>query len=363
MNSRTILTLGIITIALAIVSLWMGQQSYAWFPPQASAEAVLVDQLFSFLVTLGTFIFLGVVGTLTYAVLFQQAGKYDSSDGPPIEGNVPLEIIWTVIPFALVVWIAVYSYQIYDQMSILGPMEHIHMGIARADAAYPFTTNSPHPPAPSPQKGEGEPDQSPSPHLGEGFRVRAVNSDDAATVENMAMVEDPMTAAVEQTPDQTPVEQIEVYARQWAWEFRYPQQTVTSTELHLPNRQRIKLVLHSEDVLHGFFVPAFRVKQDIIPGQTIAFEFTPIREGRYRLRDSQYSGTYFAAMQTDVVVESPAAYEQWLATAATQPPVAAYNQAFDEYQRSHNPISTGWKTVEPAAPPVVNYPSSQGGTP
>jgi cytochrome c oxidase subunit 2 len=189
-----------------------------------------------------------------------------------------------------------------------------------------------------------------------------VNSDDAATVENMAMVEDSMTA-VEQTPDQTPVEQIEVYARQWAWEFRYPQQTVTSTELHLPNRQRIKLVLHSEDVLHGFFVPAFRVKQDIIPGQTIAFEFTPIREGRYRLRDSQYSGTYFAAMQTDVVVESPAAYEQWLATAATQPPVAAYNQAFDEYQRSHNPISTGWKTVEPAAPPVVNYPSSQGGTP
>lgn len=59
MNIRTILTLGIVAIALALISLWMGQQSYAWFPPQASAESVLVDQLFSFLVTLGTFIFWG----------------------------------------------------------------------------------------------------------------------------------------------------------------------------------------------------------------------------------------------------------------------------------------------------------------
>jgi cytochrome c oxidase subunit 2 len=72
-------------------------------------------------------------------------------------------------------------------------------------------------------------------------------------------------------------------------------------------------------------VPAFRVKQDIIPGQVIEFEFTPIREGRYRLRDSQYSGTYFAAMQTDVVVESPEDYQQWQAAVATQAPAAAYN--------------------------------------
>ncbi len=308
MNRRIILTLVILAIVLALVSLWMGQQSYSWFPPQASAEAVLVDQLFSFLVTIGTFIFLGVVGTLLYSVLFQQASKYDATDGPPIEGNLTLEIVWTAIPFVLVIWIAGYSYQIYDQMSILGPMEHVHMAMAPTEA-----TN----------------------------------------------VEDTMATMT----DPTPTEQIDVYARQWAWEFRYPQQTVTSTELHLPNRQRVKLALHSEDVLHGFFVPAFRVKQDIIPGRAIEFEFTPIREGRYRLRDSQYSGTYFAAMQADVVVESPAAYEAWLATAATQSPLPAYNRAFDEYQRAHHPMSTGWKTVQPAAPPIVNYSSAEGVTP
>ncbi|NEO67674.1 MAG: cytochrome c oxidase subunit II, partial [Moorea sp. SIO4G2] len=142
-------------------------------------------------------------------------------------------------------------------------------------------------------------------------------------------------------------------------EFRYPEQSISSTELHLPNNHRIKLTLKSEDVIHGFYIPAFRVKQDIIPNQAIEFEFTPIREGNYRLRDSQYSGTYFAAMQADVVVQSPESYQQWLAQAAVQPPKAAYNPAFEEYRRaSETAINAGWKTVVPAAPPMVNYSGS-----
>jgi cytochrome c oxidase subunit II len=300
MKIRTILILVAVAIALTAISLWMGQQAYSWFPPQASAESKLIDDLFSFLVALATFILLGVVGTLTYSMLFQQADKYDFSDGPHIEGNVTLEVVWTAIPFVLVMWIAVYSYQIYDQMSILGPMEHMHMGMASAEAA-PMETR------------------------------------------------EPMAA----------MDAIEVHSRQWAWEFRYPEQNVTSTELHLPNNQRVKLALNSEDVIHGFYIPAFRVKQDIIPGQTIDFEFTPIREGRYRLRDSQYSGTYFAAMQTDVVVESTEAYQKWLADAATNPPTAAYNRAFAEYSQSQASNSAGWKTVVPAPPPLVNFPSFQ----
>ena len=291
MKIRTILILVTVAIVIALVSLWMGQVAYSWFPPQASAESVLIDNLFSFLTALGTFIFLGVIGTLSYSVLFQRADKYDESDGPPIEGNVKLEIIWTAIPFALVIWIAVYSYQIYDQMSVLGPMEHVHM----------------------------------------------MASAQAAPLEN----------------DET-TENIEVFSRQWSWEFRYGD--VTSTELHLPNNQRIKLALHSSDVIHGFFIPAFRLKQDIIPGQVIDFEFTPIREGKYRLRDSQYSGTYFAAMQTDVVVESPESYQQWLRDSESQKPTIAYNRAFSEYSQRKG---DRWKIVEPAAPPVVNYSDSQ----
>ncbi|WP_434685777.1 cytochrome c oxidase subunit II [Pseudanabaena minima] len=298
MKLRTILILGVAAIAIALISLWMGQVAYTWFPPQASAESVLVDNLFSFLVTLGTFIFLGVVGTLTYSILFQRAEKYDLSDGPHIEGNVKLEIIWTAIPFILVIWIATYSYQIYDQMSILGPMDHAHHGAMMA----------------------------------------AANADE---------VSEPKTEEIEK---------IQVLARQWAWEFHYANGTngeVSSTELHLPNNRRIKLVLHSEDVLHGLYIPAFRVKQDVIPGHDIDFEFTPIREGKYRLRDSEYSGTYFASMQTDVVVESPEAYQKWLADASSATPAPAYNPAASEYAKRAN--ATNWATVVPAAPPVVNY--------
>ncbi|MEO0431620.1 MAG: cytochrome c oxidase subunit II [Cyanobacteria bacterium J06656_5] len=301
MNIRTGLVLTIVAAVLAAISFWMGQQAYGWMPPQASAESILVDDLFSFLVTLGTFIFLGVFVTLVYSVLFQRAGKYDFSDGPHIEGNVTLEVIWTAIPFALVIWIAVYSFQIYDQMSILGPMEHVHKGMATAEAA-------------------------------------------------------PGLAEVSEVSGQEP---IEVLARQWAWEFRYPNQNVSSTELHLSNNQRATLLLKSEDVIHGFYIPAFRIKQDIVPNEEITFEFTPIQEGSYRLRDSQYSGTYFAAMQTDVVVESPEAHRDWLKEAAAQPPTVAYNAAFEDYRRaSEKGVSAGWVTVPPAAPPLVNYSGS-----
>ena len=293
MKIRTVLILTVAAVVLAAISFWIGQQAYGWMPPQASAESVLVDNLFSFLVTIGAFIFLGVFSALTYSVVFQQAGKYDTSDGPPIEGNITLEVVWTAIPLVLVFWIAAYSFRIYDQMGILGPMEHVHMA-----ASAPTTTE-----------------------------------------------------AVDQP--------IEVLARQWVWEFRYPEQNVISTELHLPNNQRATLLLKSEDVIHGFFIPAFRVKQDVIPGQEITFEFTPTREGKYRLRDSQYSGTYFAAMQADVVVESPEAHQQWLAQAAAQTPMVAYNEAFEDYSKvTEKGFSSGWKTVPPAPPPLVNYSGS-----
>ena len=299
MNRRTIIVLVGLAIADFLLSLWMGQQAYTWMPPQAAAEALLVDNLFSFMTTIGSFIFFGVIGTLLYSIVFQRAPKYDSSDGPHIEGNLKLEVVWTTIPILLVIWIAGFSYQTYDRMSILGTIAPRAMGMATAEAA----------------------------------------------------------AMQPAEPSKPP---IAVYARQWAWEFYYPEQDIRSTELHLPVNQRAQLVLSSEDVLHGFFIPAFRVKQDVVPGRTIDFEFTPIREGRYRLRDSEYSGTYFAANQTNVVVESADDYQQWLAMAATLPPSPAENVAFEEFNRlAESSISLGWDTVKPAPAPVVNYASSE----
>ncbi|MDE5114496.1 MAG: cytochrome c oxidase subunit II [Trichodesmium sp. St15_bin1_1] len=299
MKIRTILNLGAIALVLAAISIWVGQVSYSWLPPQAAAESILIDDLFSFLVTLGSFIFLGVTGTLIYSIIFQRAAKYDYSDGPHIEGNITLEVVWTAIPIFLVFWIAAYSYNIYEKMAIQGPMELVHL----------------HTP-----------------------------------LEMESAYADPLEPATE------PVEEIQVYAKQWSWVFRYPENGVTSTELHLPVDRRVRVALNSEDVLHGFYIPAFRLKQDIIPKHPIDFEFTPIRVGKYSLTDSQYSGTYFATMATNVVVESPQDYKNWLVQAGNSELSPAKNQAHSEYvQKSEAPVQQGWPSIKPASPPIVNY--------
>ncbi|NET00118.1 MAG: cytochrome c oxidase subunit II [Sphaerospermopsis sp. SIO1G2] len=304
-NIFLLVTLGTI---ITIASYFIGQQAYSWLPPQAAAESHLIDDLFSFLVTIGAFIFLGVTCAILYSVFFHRAGEYDFSDGPHIEGNITLEVIWTAIPIMLVLLIAGYSYDVYEQMAIQGPSHLLHF-------------NNP-------------------------IHIQA------------AFAEETNTQTPAETEKQPPeLEQINVIAKQWAWVFQYPEQGITSTELHLPSDRRIRLALKSEDVLHGFYIPAFRVKQDIVPGKNIDFEFTPTRTGEYRLTDSQYSGTYFATMQANVVVESPAEYQEWLEKAVSSTPTAAENQAITEYTQNHNQdIHIGWETVKPATPPVVNFP-------
>ena len=300
---KRILILIASAIALTVTSLWIGQQAYSWLPPQGAAESVLIDNLISFLVTLGSFIFLGVTGVVVYSILFHRAAPGDTSDGPPIEGNLTLEVVWTMIPVLLVFWIAGYSYQIYQQMGIQGAEELMKLQVPGIESAYAANIDSPN-----------------------------------QTVANKAVTD------------------IDVTAKQWAWIFHYPEKNVTSTELHLPANQHVRLALQSEDVIHGFYIPGFRLKQDIIPNNTIDFEFTPVREGKYQLTDSQYSGTYFATMNADVIVESPEEYHKWLKLAAKNQPSPAKNQAAFEYaQASKSGFPNGWSTVTPAQPPLVNY--------
>ncbi|MBW4616068.1 MAG: cytochrome c oxidase subunit II [Desmonostoc vinosum HA7617-LM4] len=323
MKIRNVLILSVVAIALTAVSLQIGQWTYSWMPPQAAAESHLVDKLFSFLITLGAFIFLGVTGTLIYSAIFHRAEKYDTSDGPPIEGNITLEIVWTAIPVLLVFWIAGYSYQIYEQMGIQGPMEAMHLHI---------------------------------PTVMKSASAAPVKEDTRTRRQGDAGKEEAGKRGQEDTGNikGLPVEDIEVDAKQWAWVFRYPGTDISTTELHLPINHRIRLALHSEDVLHGFYIPAFRVKQDIIPNRNIDFEFTPTRIGKYQLTDSEFSGTYFATMQADVIVESREDYKQWLAEAANRRPCIANNQAASEYAQESKELIKGWATVIPAKAPIVN---------
>ena len=283
---------------LGLISIWMAGQAYHWLPVQASNASPLVDGLFSFETGLGTFIFLGVISVIAWVVLMHRAEKYDISDAEPIEGNTRLEVIWTLIPFVLVMAIAWYAIQVNTRLGVLGPMEHIHPNnIQEQQGGYPA--------------------------------------------------------------DRLPAAQIEVIARQWSWEFRYPGQNVSSTELHLELDRPVTFRLVSEDVLHGFYIPAFRLKQDVIPGRAIDFSLTPTRVGRYRLRDSQFSGTWFAANQADVVVETTEDHAAWLKQGAAAPLQSGLSVASDEYaERLINPRG-GWPTVVPAPPPQVNVPGSR----
>jgi cytochrome c oxidase subunit 2 len=282
---------------LVLISVWMAGQAYHWLPVQASNAAPLVDGLFSFETGLGTFVFLGVMSVITWVVLMHRAEKYDISDAEPIEGNTKLEVIWTLIPLAIVMGIAIYAMRINHQLGILGPMEHIHShNVIEAQGGYPG--------------------------------------------------------------DQLPSESIEVIARQWSWEFRYPGAKVSSTELHLPVDKSVTFRLTSDDVIHGFYIPAFRLKQDVIPGKAINFTLTPTREGRYRLRDSQFSGTWFATNQADVVVETDEAYQSWLNQGASQPLQDGLSDAVGEYRERQKLTKPGWATVQPAPAPQVNVPGS-----
>jgi cytochrome c oxidase subunit 2 len=282
---------------MVLISHWMGEQAHRWLPVQASTAAPLVDDLFSFETAIGTFVFLGVVSVMAWVMLFNRAEKYDDTDAFPIEGNTRLEVIWTAIPFVLVMGIAFWTIRATEQLGTLGPMEHIHVrNSAEEVGGYPG--------------------------------------------------------------DRLPAEQVEVIARQWSWEFRYPGSNVSSTELHLAVNEPVTFRLVSEDVLHGFYIPAFRVKQDVIPGRAIDFNVTPTREGVYRLRDSQFSGTWFAANQSDVVVESAEEHKAWLEQAARSPLQPGLSLAISEYATRQARSNPGWATVPPAPPPQVNVPGS-----
>jgi len=286
----------IITVAVAInlvISKLMATWSLSWFPPQASSAAPYVDNLFALETGIGSFIFFGCTGFMGWVLLFNRAGKYDESDGAPIEGNTKLEITWTIIPLVTVFLIATYSMNVNMKLQTLGPKHKYAIG----------------------------------------------------TDPTLLMEADPIAE----------VGPIDVIARQWSWEFVYPD-GVRSSELHLPIDQRVNFRMISEDVLHSFFVPAFRLKQDIIPGSIISYSLTPTKEGRFRLRDAMFSGAYFSQNQTDVIVETQQDFAEWLKTTAQQPLQRGLDPSRALYDRRIARGDKGWATVPPAPAPMVNDP-------
>jgi cytochrome c oxidase subunit 2 len=103
-----------------------------------------------------------------------------------------------------------------------------------------------------------------------------------------------------------------VVGRQWMWEIQHPSGRRELNALHIPLGQPVKLVLTSEDVIHSFFVPAFRMKQDAVPGRYTTAWFMPTKPGVYHLFCAEYCGSDHARMTGQIFVLRHDEYEQWL---------------------------------------------------
>ena len=107
--------------------------------------------------------------------------------------------------------------------------------------------------------------------------------------------------------------EIHVVAKQWMWKLEHADGTREINALHVPVGIPVRLVMTSQDVIHSFFVPAFRVKQDVLPGRYVEAWFEPTRIGTYHLFCTEYCGTDHAVMGGGVTVMAPGDYARWSA--------------------------------------------------
>ena len=110
--------------------------------------------------------------------------------------------------------------------------------------------------------------------------------------------------------------EIQVQARSWGWSFEYPNGVTTDT-LYVPADEPVKTTMSSQDVIHSFYVPAFRVKQDVLPNRYTSVWFEATKEGTYDLFCTEYCGRNHSEMDAEVKVVSRARFDEWLESAGT----------------------------------------------
>ena len=260
-----ILTL-VLGMALVLGGLWIGQ-TINLLPIDASINAPIYDELFKVLFTIGIILFVGITGVLIFSLIRFRRRSDQIGDGVAIEGNLPLEIFWTAVPAIVVLFVGLYSYDIYDRMGGMVPLAHDHMGGMQEERIWG------------------------------GISSGSVGS--------------------EMVPDVLP---IEVTAMQFAFLFHYPDGDITAGELHVPADRPITLRMESKDVIHAFWVPEFRLKQDIIPGQPTQLSFTATRPGRYPIVCAELCGPYHGGMRSTVVVDEADEWQTWFSSNAKPTP-------------------------------------------
>ena len=269
------LTIGVV---VTLISLWLGFNN-DWLPEQASAQAVLVDNFFNVMVVIGTALFLVVEGTIVYCMVQFRRRKGDDTDGLPIDGNLPLEAFWTAIPAVIVIGLGIYSVQIFQDMGGFAPGDQVHehgMRLAQASAAPLGNLTTP----------EG---------------------DETLVAQSVYGIGAPLDKE-----GQAADLEVNVAGMQYAWIFTYPNSGIVDGELHVPVNADVKLNISANDVIHSFWVPQFRLKQDAIPGKETELRFVATKPGTYPVVCAELCGGYHGAMRTQVIVHSPSEFNNWL---------------------------------------------------
>ncbi len=278
-----IIALGGLVIAACV---WVARYN-GLLPVAAGAEAEAYDGLFNTILAIAFGFFLVVEGGLIYTLIRFRRKPNDDTDGLPIHENLTLELFWTAIPTVIVMWVAIYSFDVYTTMAGTSAMAMAHHHptghsetVRLASAQLTDTTKS---------IGDQSSTHQPSNMNLAGMKL-------AGTVPNNA----------------ADVLAIDVSGMQFAWVFNYSD-TIATGELHVPVGRKVRLNLSAVDVIHAFWVPQLRLKQDAIPGEPTYLEFTPTKVGEYPVVCAELCGSYHGGMRTTMVIDTPEDYAKWLA--------------------------------------------------
>src|SRR5436190_13328358 len=203
------------------------------FPEQASTFAPEVDHLLYFLLAVTVFFSVLIfVAIFYFAVRYRRRSEHELPH--EIEGSLPLEVLWSVIPFGLTMVMFTWGANLYFNESR------------------------------------------------------------------------PPDGALE----------MYVVGKHWMWKIQHLEGRREINELHIPLGRKVKLTMTSEDVIHSFFIPVFRVKQDVVPGKYSTLWFEPTKAGKYHLFCAEYCGTKHSGMVGSVYVMEPRDYQAWLSGVA-----------------------------------------------
>ncbi|MGI8500139.1 MAG: cytochrome c oxidase subunit II transmembrane domain-containing protein, partial [Hassallia sp.] len=242
----------LIGILLTLVSLWYGQ-NHGLLPTAATDEAELVDGLFNTMMTVSTGIFLLVEGILIYSAIKYRRRPGDNEDGPPVEGNVPLEILWTAIPAIIVLGISVYSFDVYNEIGGFDP-HAVHeapitqQSMKMPGAAIAATLNDT-PPSTEPNLNQQKSDEA----MQDPATAAVRNADQIPQKRNAPGVGivAPTIGPVPGKAGKPPAMVVNVTGMQYAFIFTYPETGITTGELHVPIGREVQLSMSANDVIHA----------------------------------------------------------------------------------------------------------------